>query len=155
MNNPKKSGDKPLLRLSENGKWEVWSIGDGGQARMARVCDTPVDAQVPPHSILALPLRQLFALPLWLATTDPALMREMIFLQLERRGLAAGRTPEEVVFDHRIVATVENKTLVLAVALPGSLPAELCPDLRSYEPSARLLPLPSDEFVFWREGGLR
>ena len=128
-------------------------MGDGSKARLAGTFDTPAAAQLTPQSVLALPLQQLFAVPLWLATTDPVLMREMIFLQLERRGLAAGRTPQEMVFDFRTVATVENKTLVLAVALPGVLPGHLCQDLRAYEPSARVRPLPRDEFIFWREDG--
>ena len=128
-------------------------MGDGNQARLVQTCETPADAHVSPQSVLALPLRQLFAAPLWLATTDPALMKEMIFLQLERRGLAAGRNPEEVIFSYRIVASVENKTLVLAVALPGTLPGHLCLDLRFYEPSARIQPLPHDAFTLWREDG--
>jgi hypothetical protein len=58
-----------------------------------------------------------------------------------------------MVFDYRMVASVENKTLVLAVALPGALPAHLCLDLRAYEPSARIHPLPPDTFTLWREEG--
>ena len=126
---------------------------DGAQARFTGTRDTPADARPSPQSVLALPLRQLFAVPLWLATTDPALMREMIFLQLERRGLSAGRNGTGLVFDYRVVATADNKTLVLAVALPGALPPQLCLDLRAYEPSARLLPLPPDQFILWREEG--
>lgn len=128
-------------------------MGDKNRARLLQACDAPADAQVSTQSVLALPLRQLFAVPLWLATTDPLLMREMIFLQLERRGLAAGRAPQDVIFSYRMVASVENRTLVLAVALPGALPAHLCLDLLDYEPSACIYPLPADGFTFWREDG--
>ena len=153
MSKPKKAGDRLLLRPSEGTQWEVRSMSNGGEGRLIETRESPGDGRISQQSVLALPVRQVFAVPLWLATTDPALMREMIFLQLERRGLAGGRSSKEVIFDYRIVATVENKTLVLAVALPGSLPGHLCLDLRSYEPSARLLPLPRDEFTLWREGG--
>ncbi len=126
---------------------------NGSKPRLIETCDAPSGARPAPQSVLALPLRQVFAVPLWLATADPALMREMIFLQLERRGLSAGRSAHEMIFDYRVITTVENKTLVLAVALPGALPAHLCLDLREYEPSARALPLPHDEFTLWREDG--
>lgn len=152
VNRPKKTGERLLLRPSEGAQWEVWAA-EGAQARLIGTCDTPAAAGASPQSVLALPLRQVFAVPLWLATSDPALMREMIFLQLERRGLSAGHSAREMIFDYRVVASVENKTLVLAVAVPATLPAHLCLDVRASEPSARLLPLPPDEFTLWREDG--
>ena len=149
----KKSGERLLLRPSDGPEWEAWAIGEGAQPRLVEMRATPGEGRNAQQTVLGLPLRQLFAVPLWLATTDPALMREMIFLQLERRGLAAGRSAREIVYDYRVVASLENKTLVLAVALPASLPAHLCIDARGFEPSARLLPLPPDGFALWREDG--
>lgn len=152
MNRSKKAGERILLRPSGGAAWEVWSL-EGSQPRSLGASDTPAGAQPSPQSVLALPLRQLFAVPLWLSTTDPALMRGMIHLQLERRGVAAGRNGHGMVFDYRVVTTADNKTLALAVALPAALPPPLCLDLRDYEPSARLLPLPPDQFTIWREEG--
>ncbi|HWB59416.1 MAG TPA: hypothetical protein VG733_07990 [Chthoniobacteraceae bacterium] len=151
--NKSKPGEKLLLRPSEGAKWEAWDAVEGGHPRLAGAYDSPGQAGASPQSVLAIPLRQLFAVPLWLATTDRALMREMIFLQLERRGFAAGRNPRDLIFDYRIVASADNKTLVLAVALPGGFPAHLSIDVRACEPSARLLPLPADAITLWREDG--
>ena len=78
-------------------------------------------------------------------------MRDMVFLQLERRGLASARTAQEAVFDYRVIKTIENRTLVLAVSLPPNLPANLSLDLLNFEPSARTYLLPRDE-ILWREG---
>lgn len=126
-------------------------MGEETQPRLMRNCAAPMEAQVSPASVLALPLRQLFATPLWLATKDSALMRDMICLQLERRGLA-GRAAQEAVFDFRIIHFTETQTLALAVALPGIVQAPLCMEgLGWFEPSARTYPLPPDEFVLWRE----
>ena len=152
MNQSKKTGDRLLLRPSEGAQWEVWAM-DGAQPRLIETRPAPAGARLTPQTVLGLPLRQLFAVPLWLATTDPSLMRGMIFLQLERRGLSGGRSAGDMVFDYRVVATVSNKTLVLVATLPHALPAELCLDLRAYEPTARLLPLPEDQFALWREDG--
>jgi len=147
-----KSREKFLLRQIEGTAWEVWAVGVDSRARLVQACDSPQDAQLSPHSVLALPLRQSFAIPLWLATTNGTLMREMVFLQLERRGLAGARSAPEAVFDFRILRSLESKTLVLAVSLPAALPGQLCLDLRNYEPSARTHLLPPDEFVLWLEG---
>lgn len=152
MSKPNKNRERLLVRQIEGDAWEVWAMGEGGQARLAQACTSPDDAEISAHSVLALPLRQLFAVPLWLTTTDPALMREMIFLQLERRGLSGGRSAQESVFDYRVLKSTENKTLVLAIALPGALPGQLNLDLHNYEPSARTHALPPDELVIWREG---
>lgn len=151
MSPQNKSREKLLIRQIEGETWEVWAV-TRDQARLVNVCNTPGDAQFFPHSMLALPLRQSFAIPLWLATTDKALMREMIFLQLERRGFSNARSAGEAVFDYRILKSVENKTLALAVSLPGALPEQFCLDLHNYEPSARTHLFPADEFILWREG---
>jgi len=143
--------ERCLLRPEETGQWEVWSAGDGNQKGLLEVCAAPGDAQFSPQSALALPARQMFAVPLWLATTDRALMKDMIFLQLERRGLAGGRSAGEMVFDYRVLSSTQNKTLVLAILIPASVPESLCVNLQTYEPSPRIQPLPPDELVLWRE----
>jgi hypothetical protein len=150
LNQTNNGKESCILRPDENGQWEVWSVG-GDRKRLVRCCAVPGEAQASPQSVLALPARQIFSVPLWLTTTDPALMREMIFLQLERRGLVAGRSAGEIIFDYRVVASNENKTQVLVVVLPGDLPASLCPELRNFEPSARTQPLPNNAFILWRE----
>lgn len=147
-----KARERQLLRQIESGSWELWAMEEGNKARLVEACPTLADAPVNSHSVLALPSRQLYAMPLWLATSDPALMRDMIFLQLERRGLAGARSAEEAIFDYRVLETGENKTLVLAFALPSNLPDEMRVNLRHYEPSGRTHALPPDQFVLWREG---
>ena len=151
VNNPSKRREKLLLRPVEDGKWEAWALDDAAPAVLAKTCALPDEAQPSSQSVLALPVRQLFAVPLWLATSDPALMRDMIFLQLERRGLA-GRSAQDAVFDYQVVSAAENQTLVLAVSLPGNLPPHLCPaQLRNFEPSALTYALPPDGFTIWIE----
>ncbi|MGB8354684.1 MAG: PilN domain-containing protein [Chthoniobacteraceae bacterium] len=152
MSKPGKNRERLLVRQIEGEAWEIWAMGEGGQVRLKQACMALGDARISPQSVLALPLRQSFAVPLWLATTDVALMKAMVFLQLERRGFVNGRSLQESVFDYRIIKSAENKTLVLAVALPGALPGQLCLDLQKYEPSARTHVFPMDEFVLWHEG---
>ena len=43
------------------------------------------------------------------------MMREMISMQLERRGVASARGGEAI-FDYRVVTQQGNRTLVLAIA---------------------------------------
>jgi hypothetical protein len=100
--------------------------------------------------VLALPVAQVVALPLWLQETDVKQFHDMIALQLEARGLQPrGR---EVIFDWSIVAQEQARTLVLVAVLSTLLPAELetdaCP---VFELSARCFALPSDALVLWIE----
>lgn len=133
-------------------EWEIWDLSKNGAGKLTGTCADPSAAGLPSRFVMGIPLREVFALPLWLATTDETLFRDMIFLQLERRGLLA-RSKEETVMNYRVVTREKSRMLVLVTVLPSTFPEALCIEkVLSCEPSARLFPLPKDQWTFWQEG---
>ena len=128
--------------------WEAWTTGP--DARCLQAAPTLVETRAGRDAVLALPVAQVIALPLWLLETDPKRFRAMIVLQLEARGLRP--RGGEAVFAWSVVAQEETRTLVLVGVLPALLPPELETDAFQYfDVSARCLTLPSDALVLWRE----
>ena len=98
---------------------------------------------------LALPVAQVYRLPLWLNETDSRQFAGMIPLQLELRGLQPRN--ETAVFDWSVVAHGEA-ALVLVGVLPAALPAHLQSETyASFDLSARYFPLPANALILWRE----
>lgn len=139
------------LLCPADGCWEVWTFGKRGVVRRTQTCPEPAAANVPRSSLLALPVRQVFSVPLWLVSGDPSLLADMVFLQLERRGLA-GKSREATVIHHRVIAQRDGQTLVSVVVLPAGIPERLClRGVENYDLSAHFYPLPPDHWTLWRE----
>jgi hypothetical protein len=148
-----KKGEKALLLPGSTGAepWEVWILGPGRPAECVQTCSTPLDNRLRKETTLALPVAQVFCLPLWLNATDPKLFPEMIPLQLELRGLQSrGNAPP--VFDFSIVVQEPSRTLVLVGVLPSSLAPEIQAEAYdSFDLSARCLPFPENTVTLWLE----
>jgi hypothetical protein len=139
-----------LPGTTEAEPWEVWTTGEG--AACLQACQRLQDNSAGNETVLALPVAQVVALPLWLRETDPKQFREMIRLQLEARGLQprAG----EAIFEWSLVAQDEARTLVLAAVLANLLPEEIETDIFPiFELSARCFTMPTDALVIWMEQG--
>jgi len=131
--------------------WEVWVLGGAKrEPQIVQVCQSPLENRLRSISTLVLPVVQVHCLPLWLNETDTRQLGGMIPLQLESRGLQPRNEP--AVFDYSVVATEENRTLVLVGVLPASLPAELHAEAyESFDLSARYFKLPQNALTLWRE----
>jgi hypothetical protein len=126
--------------------WEWWGLE--GKPSCLRTCAAPGDLVSTQGTTLALPVAQVFCLPLWLNETDPARLTDMIRLQLEMRGLS----PRGVVFDWAVVARESARTLVVVGVLPAQLPPELeAENYERFDLSARYFPLPENALTLWRE----
>jgi len=146
-------GQRALLLPGSTGAepWELWVLGGKKPAEMVQVCATPLENRMRKTATLALPVAQVFCVPLWLNETDAKLFAGMIPLQLELRGLQP-RGGETAVFDWTVVAQEANRTLVIV----GVLPATLSPDIHAeayelFDVSARYLPFPENTLTIWRE----
>jgi hypothetical protein len=131
--------------------WEVWVFSaKGTEPEMVQTCATPLENRLRKGSTLALPVAQVFCLPLWLNETDPKQFAALIPLQIEMRGLQPrGGGP---VFDFTVVAQEETRTLVVVGILPHTLPADLHVGVyEKFDLSVRCLPLPPNSLTLWRE----
>ncbi len=146
-------GQRALLLPGPTGAepWELWALDGKKTAERVQICATPLDNRLRKSTTLALPVSQVFCLPLWLNETDAKQFAEMIPLQLELRGLQPrGNGP--AVFDSTVVAREATRTLVMV----GVLPAALAPEIHAeaydaFDLSARCLPFPENTLTLWRE----
>jgi len=131
--------------------WELWALGSGESARCLQVCSSPLDNRFSGKTTLALPVAQVFCLPLWLNETDSKQFAGIISLQLELRGLKP-RGNEPAVFDWTVVVQEGSRTLVTVGVLPASLPEEIQAESYDlFDLSARCLPLPESTLTLWME----
>jgi hypothetical protein len=137
-----------LPGATEAEPWEVWTTG--ADARCVQACQRPDDNAAGRAAMLALPVAQVVALPLWLQEIDAKQFRSIIALQLEAHGLQPrGR---EAIFDWSLIAQEEARTLVLVAVLAPSLPEEIeTGAFPAFELSARCFALPPDALVLWTE----
>lgn len=137
-----------LPGATEAEPWEFWTTGT--DSRCLRACQQLGASSISRATVLALPVAQVVALPLWLQETDAKQFRSMIALQLEAHGLQPrGR---EAIFEWSLIAQEEARTLVLVAVLAASLPEEIEAGVFPvFELSARCFELPSDALVLWIE----
>jgi hypothetical protein len=146
-------GQRGLLLPGSTGAepWELWLLSGKSSARLVQTCATPLDNRLSKDTTLALPVSQVFCLPLWLNETDPRQFSGMIPLQVEMRGLQP-RGTATAVFDWTLVAKEGNRTLVVVGVLPASLPRAIHAEIyESFDLSARCLPTPADALLLWKE----
>ena len=146
-------GQRALLLPGPTGAepWQLWVLGGKSSAELVQICVTPLENRLKKTTMLALPVSQVFCLPLWLNETDPKQFAGMIPLQLELRGLQP-RGTEPAVFDWTIVVQEGGRTLVMV----GVLPANLAPEIHAeaydaFDLSARCLSFPDNALTIWQE----
>ena len=146
-------GEQAVLLPGTTGAepWELWILGGQARAECVQICAGPLDNRLRQNSTLALPVSQVFCLPLWLNETDAKQFAGMIPLQLELRGLQPrGNSP--AVFDWSVVIQEGTRTLVTVGVLPASLPQEMQTETyATFDLSARYLPFPENALTLWHE----
>jgi hypothetical protein len=138
-----------LPGATEAEPWELWTTG--ADARCLHALQRPAEKSAGRDAtLLALPVAQAIALPLWLQETDIQQFRGMIELQIEERGLQP--RGHEAIFDWSVVAQEKSRTLVLVAVLAAFLPEELETDAYPvFDLSPRCFALPSDALILWTE----
>src|SRR5271154_4855688 len=139
-------GQRAILLPGATGAepWEVWVLGGKSAPALIQTCATPLDNRFRKESTLALPVSQVFCVPLWLNEVDSKLFAGIIPLQLELRGLQP-RGSGPAIFDWSVVVKEGTRTLVLVAVLPTNLPPEIQTETyEDFDLSARCLPFPEN-----------
>jgi hypothetical protein len=140
-----------FLRAVDGKEWELWSFSENKRGNFVRRLSTPSEVQG--EMVVSLPAEYTFTFPAWLATSDRAVIPEILHLQLEKRGLLNKNSGESIV-DYRVIETRENQTLAIATVLQPEFPKELAFErVKRFEPSAYAFVLPQDRLIIWREQG--
>lgn len=141
------------LAIPQGEGWELWAFTTPAAGRCLKKITAEGLSSLPPETRIALPVRQLLSVPLWLQTTDTTLFSGMIALQLEKRGFCKS---EEAVghFHYEIVKQESARVLVHVLMLATPLPENLCQtSTGDYDYSARCRPVAADGLTLWREEG--
>lgn len=143
---------RALFRPASAG-WQKW---EQDEARLWRETDGAADlSELKPEAgaLVAVPVRRAFSLAVWVPAEDPSLFGDLIFTQLELRGLA-GRTRETTSFSWQEVAREVGEALLHAVVLPSNLaPRYWHGAVTEYAVSPSCLPLAPDAVTVWEEEG--
>jgi hypothetical protein len=136
--------------------WELWRF-DATRDTPEFNCiesDPDLAALAPRAKVLALPSRYVFSIPIWLTTTDESLIKDLLQVQLEKRGFR-NRPNHNLIWDYTIVDRRETQTLVLSAILPHNLPASFTqfPEISHYPPLATIFPLAPQGLTLWKELG--
>lgn len=130
-----------------------WSLWKGGRV-IASGMDLGDLLKRHQDAIVAVPAAYCSTFSLLLPTQDELVFEDMVFSQIEKRGLAesAGRS---VPFDFHVVDKNDGRTLLSVDVLSSDLPEHWCiTSAAAYFPSARLLNSSVEsDVMLWREHG--
>ncbi len=151
-----KKGDLNLLLPGADG-WEIWtgSQAAGLSLHAASEHQRPLNVTGYPSGSLqmAIPVRQVSALPFRAQTDDLALLGDLAAMQLEKNGIRPALDGGQLT-DHFVFGSTAEETHLTAIVMnppsEGQLPRK---SPQAFDISPRCLPLPSGKVVIWRELG--
>ena len=151
-----KKGDLNLLIPGADG-WEIWTGSNvaGLQLRAATEHRRALDVTGFRSGAIqmALPVRQVSAVPFRAQTDDLALLGDLAAMQLEKNGTRPALDGGQLT-DHFVFSTAPEETHLTAIVMTslseGQLPRK---SPEAFDISPRCLPLPADKVVVWRELG--
>ena len=131
--------------------WQKWQEAEDGAWTASGEAPELVDLAPSAGSLIAIPVRRAFSLAVWVPADDPSIFGDLIFTQLELRGLAS-RGREATAFAWQEVAKEGSEVLLHAVVLPAQLaPRYWHGEVTDYAVSPSCLPLDPDAVTLWRE----
>ena len=134
--------------------WEKWEQVETAPWTKAGEALELAELKPEAGNLVAVPVRRAFSLAAWVPAEDPTLFADLVFTQLELRGLA-GRSREATSFAWQEVAREGNEVLLHAVVLPSNLaPQYWHGEVTEYAVSPSCLPLAVDAVTLWEEDGV-
>lgn len=133
--------------------WQKWLQDEAGAWQPAGVGPDLASLKPGEGGLVAVPVRRAFSFAVWVPGGDPALFSDLVFTQLELRGLAA-RTRESTVFAWTKIDEYREDALLRVVVLPSHLSSQYWSgDVADYAVSPDCLPLEPDAVTLWEEEG--
>lgn len=144
---------RALIRPAR-GVWQKWESGEDEAWTLVGEGLELADLRPAENTLIAVPVRRAFSLALWVPGADPSLFADLVYTQLEMRGLA-GRSKETTSYVWREVARENDDVLLQVTVLPGHLaPRYWHGDIVDYVVSAECLPAADDCVSVWEEEGV-
>ncbi|MGA0848368.1 MAG: hypothetical protein ACO3RX_00305 [Chthoniobacterales bacterium] len=150
-----KSSRQPRLALFRPvvSGWQKWEQDEAGAWAMSGEALEMSELKPEAGALVAIPVRRAFSLAVWVPADDPSLFGDLVYTQLELRGLA-GRSRETTSFAWQEITREGNEALLHAVVLPSNLaPQYWHGEVTAYAVSPSCLPLAPDSVSLWQEEG--
>ncbi len=133
--------------------WQKWQQAEDGAWALAAEAADLGELRPAPGGLVAVPVRRAFSLAVWVPAQDPALFADLVYTQLDLRGLT-GSSRESTSYVWRHITTEDGEALLHAVVLPAHLaPKYWHGEVTSYAVSPAFLPLGADAVSIWNEEG--
>lgn len=141
-----------LVLPGEEAGWEVWRSGEkrGRQVGLERLDEVPSGMR---KVAIGLPVRSCTTFTVAFPRVEADLLPDMVFSQIEKRGLGTGGR-EHTVYACHVLRTTSETLAVSVDVLPGDFSEDFC--LRRavrYAAAARFFRLPDQKLVLAREQG--
>ncbi len=133
--------------------WQKWQQAEDGGWMLAAEGGELGGLQPGPGGLVAVPVRRAFSLAVWVPAQDPALFDDLIYTQLDLRGLS-GASRESTSYVWRQIAAEAGEALLHTVVLPAHLASKYWHgEVTSYAVSPACLPLAAETVSIWNEEG--
>ncbi|MGI8602201.1 MAG: hypothetical protein ACR2OZ_04290 [Verrucomicrobiales bacterium] len=150
-----KSRNETTIVCPAETSWDLWRQGSSGFERAASI---PLEEGGGPASfkaaqIFGCPITSAFAVPLWVASTDPEIIDSAVAMQLEKMNLRSDEGGGRLV-ESQVIEQAENQTLVFVTVLnernlrefPRQSPSQ-------FEVTPSLFYLADNSLTLWNELG--
>lgn len=152
----KKKGDQNLLLPGADG-WEIWTSSSEEEFQLQEATEEKKALEVTGlkagRVAMAIPVRQLSAVPFRAQTDDLSILSDLALMQLEKNGTRPALDGGQLT-DHFVYGMAEEETYLTAVVMTppgeGQLPKK---SPHAFDISPRCLPLPEGQVVIWKELG--
>jgi hypothetical protein len=139
-----------LLRPAAE-SWELWRLGGEDKTSLLQTAKTLEEIRQTSNTIFAFPVCALFHVPVWLIRTEQDFLRELVSIQIEKRGLIQGST-DETIFGTDICTKTGTHILCRITVLPKDLYTIQVPTWpEKFDLAARFYPFSGNSVVLWRE----
>lgn len=151
-----KKGEYNLLMPGADG-WEIWGGSSDSGFQLVNATEHLQALEVTGYRsgsvMMAIPVRQVSAVPFRAQTNDLSLLGDLALMQLEKNGSRPALDGGQLT-DHFVYEIDEEETDLTAVVMAppgeGQLPTK---SPEAFDLSARCLPLPENKVAIWKELG--
>lgn len=131
--------------------WQIWRKEAKEESWRLVPAEAASAGRQAGQTVCGIPARLVVAAPLWIETVEESTIGEIVRLEVEMKGLAAGeRLAQDLAFE--VLCREEARVLVRAMVFPAEWPGEFFfPAAEAYEPGPLLAALQDNTLHLWRE----
>jgi len=140
-----------IVTPAEGRGWDVWQRALRGAKLRKSVAMLDELNSSGHQAIVGLPAQECTTLTVTLPTSDESLFGDMVYAQLEKRGLSNGG-PQTTVYAYHVIDRQPGESVLSVDVLPHDFSENLCvKEAAGYSSAQRLYPIPDHKVVILKE----